>query len=267
MFAPPSSAGPSGEPSSPASDAAVRSLALSVRDLIKKFGEISALDHVTLDVPSGQVLGLLGPNGAGKTTLIRILLGLTRPTAGEASVLGHPPGDPLVRRRVGYMPQDLAVYMDLSVLENIELFGRLYGVSGQRLRARAREVLTLVRLTERQHSLVADLSGGMRRRVSLAAALLADPDLLLLDEPTVGVDPELRFEFWEFFRRLTKSGKTVVLTTHYLEEANRADHVVFLHAGTILAIGAPADVKTRTGTETLDDAFLRLVRDRAPGSG
>lgn len=267
MSAPPSSAGPPSERPSSASAAGVPPPAISVRELVKRFGEVPALDRVTLEVPSGQVLGLLGPNGAGKTTLIRILLGLTRPTAGEASVLGRPPSDPAGRARVGYMPQDLAVYMDLSVTENVELFGRLYGVSGERLRARAREVLALVRLTERRHSLVADLSGGMRRRVSLAAALVADPELLLLDEPTVGVDPELRFEFWEFFHRLTQDGKTVVLTTHYLEEANRADRVVFLHAGTVLATGAPAEVKARTQTETLDDAFLRLVRDRAHGSG
>ena len=241
--------------------------AISVRGLSKRFGEVTALDSVSLEVPSAQVLGLLGPNGAGKTTLIRILLGLTRPTAGSATVLGRPAGGPEVRARVGYMPQDLAVYADLSVEENVELFGRLYGVHGARLRERTREVLDLVRLAERRRSLVSELSGGMRRRVSFAAALLADPELLLLDEPTVGVDPELRSEFWEYFHRLTESGKTVVLTTHYLEEANRADRVVFLHAGSVLATGAPSDVKIRTGTENLEDAFLRLVRNRPKGVG
>jgi ABC-2 type transport system ATP-binding protein len=240
--------------------------AISVRDLVKKFGEVTALDHVTVDVTPGQVLGLLGPNGAGKTTLIRILLGLARPTSGAAYLLGEPAGARSVRPRVGYMPQDLAVYLDLSVQENIELFGRLYGVARARLREREREVLQLVRLTERRRSLVSELSGGMRRRVSLAAALLADPDLLLLDEPTVGVDPELRSEFWEFFGRLTReSGKTVVLTTHYLEEANRADRVVFLNAGRVLATGAPGELKARTGTENLEDAFLRLVREQSRG--
>ena len=244
------------------------STAISVRDLVKKFGDVTALDRVTLDVPTGQVLGLLGPNGAGKTTLIRILLGLTRPTSGQARLLGEPAGARAVRPRVGYMPQDLAVYLDLSVQENVELFGRLYGFPRARLRDREREVLELVRLTERRRSLVSELSGGMRRRVSLAAALLADPDLLLLDEPTVGVDPELRFEFWEFFHRLTQEGgKTVVLTTHYMEEANRADSVVFLNAGRVLATGAPAELKARTETENLEDAFLRLVREQARGGG
>ena len=239
--------------------------AISVHDLRKEFGEVTALAGVTLDVPSGVVLGLLGPNGAGKTTLIRILLGLTRPTAGSATVLGHALEDRSLRARVGYMPQDTAVYTDLTVEENLSLFGRLYGIGGVSLRNRAREVLELVRLTERRRSLVAQLSGGMRRRVSFAAALLPDPELLLLDEPTVGVDPELRAEFWEYFHRLTESGKTIVLTTHYLEEANRADQVVFLYTGHVLATGSPDEVKARTGAATLEDAFLRTVRERAGG--
>jgi len=241
--------------------------AISVHRLGKKFGEVTALDNVTLEIPYGVVLGLLGPNGAGKTTLIRILLGLTRPTTGDAAVLGRPVDHRSARERVGYMPQDLAVYTDLTVEENLDLFGRLYGLGGERLRARSREVLALVRLTERRRSLVAELSGGMRRRVSFAAALLPDPDLLLLDEPTVGVDPELRSEFWEYFHRLTESGKTIVLTTHYLEETNRADRVVFLHAGAILATGSPEEVKARTGAPSLEDAFLRLVRARTGGVG
>ncbi len=157
------------------------------------------------------------------------------------------------------------MYTDLTVEENLALFGRLYGLRGERLQARSREVLALARLAERRKSLVAELSGGMRRRVSFAAALLPDPDLLLLDEPTVGVDPELRSEFWEYFHRLTENGKTIVLTTHYLEEANRADRVVFLHAGTILATGTPEETKARTGASTLEETFLRLVRARAGG--
>jgi len=261
----PVSSAASPEPGTPSVSAApYRPLAISVHELVKKFGEVTALDRVTLEVPTGQVLGLLGPNGAGKTTLIRILLGLARPTSGEAFLLGAPAGTREVRPRVGYMPQDLAVYLDLTAEENVELFGRLFGVHGRPLRERTREVLDLVQLSERRRSLVHELSGGMRRRVSLAAALVADPDLLLLDEPTVGVDPELRSEFWEFFHRLTEHGKTVVLTTHYLEEANRADRVVFLHTGTVLAVGAPKEMKARTGTENLEDAFLRLVRERAP---
>ncbi len=259
----PATASPRASTSGSGADGSVP--AISVRSLGKKFGEVTALANVTLDVPSGVVLGLLGPNGAGKTTLIRILLGLTRPTTGAASIFGQSVDRRSARAHVGYMPQELAVYTDLTVEENLALFGRLYGLRGERLQARSREVLALARLAERRKSLVAELSGGMRRRVSFAAALLPDPDLLLLDEPTVGVDPELRSEFWEYFHRLTENGKTIVLTTHYLEEANRADRVVFLHAGTILATGTPEETKARTGASTLEETFLRLVRARAGG--
>ena len=236
--------------------------AIGCRGLTKRFGTVVALDRLDLEVPRGVLLGLLGPNGAGKTTLIRILLGLATITDGRATLLGAEVPSKAVLPRVGYMPQNLAVYPDLTVGENVELFGRLFGVVGDRLQRRTSEVLDLVRLAGRRHDLVLELSGGMQRRVSFAAALVADPDLLLLDEPTVGVDPELRSEFWQYFHRLTEAGKTVVLTTHYLEEANRADRVVFLHAGTVLATGAPAEIKARTGTANLEDAFLAMVRMR-----
>jgi ABC-2 type transport system ATP-binding protein len=239
--------------------------AISVHRLGKKFGEVTALADVSLEIPSGVVLGLIGPNGAGKTTLIRILLGLTRPTTGDASLFGRPVEDRSLRARVGYMPQEVAVYHDLTVEENLDLFGRLYGLGGTYLREREQGVLTLVDLADRRRSLVAELSGGMRRRVSFAAALLPDPELLLLDEPTVGVDPELRSQFWEYFHGLTGVGKTIVLTTHYLEEAARADRVVCLYAGAVLATGSPEEVKARTGAASLEDAFLRLVRARAGG--
>ena len=232
------------------------------REVTKRFGTVTALDRLNLEVPRGVLLGLLGPNGAGKTTLIRILLGLTTLTDGHATVLGAKVPSKSVLPRIGYMPQNLAVYSDLTVEENIELFGRLFGIVGDRLRRRTSEILDLVRLADRRHSLLMELSGGMQRRVSFAAALVSDPDLLLLDEPTVGVDPELRSDFWRYFHRLTEAGRTVVLTTHYLEEANRADRVVFLHAGSVLAMGSPAEIKARTGTSNLEDAFLEMVRER-----
>lgn len=234
--------------------------AVLCKNLSKNFREVQALDGLTLLIPKGVTFGLLGPNGAGKTTCLRLWLGLTPPSDGVAFVLGRalPPWD--VLPRIGYMPQDLAIYPDLSVEENLALFGRLAGMEAEAIERRTDEVLRLVDIAERRGDPVAHLSGGMRRRTSLATALLHDPDLLLLDEPTVGVDPELRAAFWDFFRELTRRGKTVLITTHYMEEAAHCDFVGLLHRGRLLAHGAPQAVKERTGSDNLDDAFLALVR-------
>jgi len=167
--------------------------------------------------------------------------------------------------KIGYMPQDLAVYLDLTVAENLALFGRLVGMEEDAIEKRTDEVLKLVDIAERRDSLVSTLSGGMRRRASLAAALLHDPDLLLLDEPTVGVDPELRAAFWVYFRDLTRRGKTVLITTHYMEEASNCDLAALLHRGRLLILGEPGTIKARTGTSNLDDAFLALVREANAG--
>jgi len=234
--------------------------AIVSKGLSKSFGPIRALRDLTLLVPRGTIFGLLGPNGAGKTTSIRLWLGLAAPTAGTAFVLGRriPPRD--VLPKIGYMPQDVAVYGDLTVGENLALFGRLVGMDEATIEDRTGEVLGLVGIAPRRHDLVSTLSGGMKRRTSLAAALLHDPDLLLLDEPTVGVDPELRAAFWTYFHELTERGKTVLITTHYMEEAARCDRVALLHQGRLLARGPPAGIKERTHTANLDDAFLALVR-------
>ena len=227
---------------------------------MKRFGDVTALRGLDLEVPRGTLLGLLGPNGAGKTTLIRILLGLTPMTEGRATLLGAVVPSRDVLPRIGYMPQNLAIYPDLKVRQNLELFGRLYGMPRDRLEARKEDVLRLVHLEHRRSSRVSELSGGMQRRVSLAAALLTDPELLLLDEPTVGVDPALRAEFWGYFGALSREGRTVVMTTHYMEEAVQCERVAMLHEGRVLAYDTPAAVKERTGTDTLDAAFLALVR-------
>lgn len=241
----------------------VGGVAISCRQVRKQFGTVAALRGINLEVPSGTLLGLLGPNGAGKTTLIRILLGLTRMTSGTASVLGVAVPSSSVLPRIGYMPQNLAIYPDLKVRQNLELFGRLYGIHREERRRRVAEVLELVRLADRRETRVVQLSGGTQRRVSLAAALLTDPELLLLDEPTVGIDPELRAEFWEYFHRLARAGKTVVMTTHYMEEATQCDQVAMMHNGQILAFDTPGAVKRLTQSATMDDAFLVLVRASA----
>jgi ABC-2 type transport system ATP-binding protein len=228
----------------------------------KRFGAVQALIRLDLDVPEGVTFGLIGPNGAGKTTAIRLWLGLTPPTSGTAEVLGHPIPPTPVLPRIGYMPQSLAVYEELTAVENLALFGRLMGMEEDAIHRRMDEMLTFVELAERRADLVSTLSGGMKRRVSLAATFLHDPDLLLLDEPTVGVDPELRDEFWSFFRELTSRGKTVLITTHYMEEASRCDLVGLLFRGRLLARGDPSAIKERTGAENLEDAFLHLVRGK-----
>ncbi len=236
--------------------------AIESHGLSKHFGPVQALQNIDLVVPRGMTFGLLGPNGAGKTTSIRLWLGLTKPTSGTAHVLGHEIPPRAVLPRIGYMPQDLAIYMDLTVAENLALFGRLVGLDEATIERRTDAVLKFMDISERRGELVATLSGGMRRRTSLAATLLHNPDLLLLDEPTVGLDPELRASFWSFFRRLTERGKTVLITTHYMEEAAKCDSVGLLHRGRLLVCDAPAAVKDRTQTENLDDAFLALIRGR-----
>jgi len=237
--------------------------AILCRGVVKRFGSLAALAGVTLEVPSGSVLGLLGPNGAGKTTLIRILLGLTSMTEGTAEVLGVPVPPRSVLERIGYMPQNRAIYTDLTVEQNLRFFGRLQGLDRSTLSARIDEVLSRVALGDRRRSLVSELSGGMQRRVSLAGALLTDPDLLLLDEPTVGVDPELRAEFWEYFRELARRGRTVVMTTHYMQEATECSQVAMLHAGELVAFDTPEGIRSTAGAASMDEAFLQLVRRRS----
>ena len=239
--------------------------AIVCKELSKSFGRVRALDRLSLLVPKGVTFGLLGPNGAGKTTSIRIWIGLTAADAGTAYVLGKRVPPRAVLPRIGYMPQEAAVYGDLTVEENLSLFGRLVGMDEGSIDRRADDVLKLVELDARRDDLVSTLSGGMKRRTSLAIAFLHDPDLLLLDEPTVGVDPELRDVFWRFFATLTSRGKTVLITTHYMEEAARCNEVALLHHGLLLAHGPPDRIKDRTHTGNLDDAFLALVRGSGVG--
>ena len=240
--------------------ASQRELAVSCQGVTKHFGSLVAVDDLTLEVPKGTLLGLLGPNGAGKTTLIRILLGLTRISKGKAEVLGESLPSKLILPHLGYMPQNLAIYLDLTVEQNLLLFGRLQGLRGDLLASRIDESLKRVVLSDRRGDMVSHLSGGMQRRVSLAAAILPDPKLLFLDEPTVGVDPQLRSEFWDYFRHISDLGRTVVMTTHYMEEATQCNLVAMMHEGRILAFDTPAAIKEQTNTATMDDAFLALVR-------
>lgn len=233
--------------------------AVELRNLVKRFGGFTALDGLTLSLPRGQVYGLLGPNGSGKTTAIRILVGLERATSGEAFALGRRVPDRALAARIGYMPQETALYQDLTVAENLELFGELYGMERGLLRKRMDELLSLVDLAAWRDAVVHTLSGGMRHRTSLVAALLHDPDLLILDEPTVGVDPELRASFWGYFDALAARGVTVLITTHYMDEARNCARIGLLRRGRLIAEGTPQALMAQAGTDDLEKAFLRLA--------
>ena len=235
---------------------------VEVHDLVKKFDGLRALDGLSVTIPAGIIYGLLGPNGAGKTTLIRALIGLTRPDSGTVRVFGRPmPQDgPAVRARTGYMTQVPALYNELSVMENADFFARIFGLSdaGER-KARIREVLDLVELTDRAGSPIHQLSGGLRQRASLACTLVPGPRLLLLDEPTVGVDPQLRYAFWTYFRRLADDGVTLIVSSHVMDEAERCDRLGLIRAGRVLAEGTAAGLRAQSGQPTLEAAFLALA--------
>jgi ABC-2 type transport system ATP-binding protein len=230
--------------------------------LTKRFGTLVAVDAIDLRVAAGRIVGLLGPNGSGKTTLIRLLLGLLRADAGRVEVLGRRVPDRSRLAEIGYMPQSDGIYPELTVWENVRFFGDLYGGLAP---GRAAEVLELVELADRRRSLVADLSGGMRRRLSLACALVHRPSLLFLDEPTVGVDPALRATFWAHFRSLAAAGTTILVSSHVMDEADRCDELVFMRAGRVIARGSGAELRAAAGTTDLEAAFLRFAGLAADG--
>jgi ABC-2 type transport system ATP-binding protein len=233
--------------------------AVEVDAVSKRFGPIVALDKATLQIRRGEVYGLLGPNGAGKTTLIRSLVGLVAPEEGTVTVLGQRMPRLDVLARVGYMTQQAALYPDLSAEENVHFFGAINGrVDG------VRDALELVDLWDRRKSVVGTLSGGMRTRCSLACALVHKPELLLLDEPTVGVDPLLRIQLWDRFRKMAASGTSILISSHVMDEAERCDRLGLIRFGRLLAEGTVAELKARAGVERLEDAFLKLSEVREP---
>jgi ABC-2 type transport system ATP-binding protein len=236
------------------------SKAVAFDKVVKTYNKtFKALDGLTFSIEEGELYGLIGPNGAGKTTAIRVLTGLQRATSGEAKVLGYSPQDPAVRPLVGYMPQETALYLDLSVRENLQLFGRLYDLNKHELEERIADLLGFVNLTDWADKVITQLSGGMQHRASLAAALLPKPKLLVLDEPTVGVDPELRATFWARFADMLKDGTTILITTHYMDEAMRCQRVGLVNHGKLVAEGNPEELVKRAGVKTLEDAFLKLA--------
>ena len=229
--------------------------AIETRDLHKTFGEIHAVDGVDLSFPAGRIYGLLGPNGSGKTTLIRLMAGLAVATSGTVTVLGtRMPSRPLLAR-IGYMTQSDGLYAELSVWENLKFFAAM---SGQRDDAAIAEILDVVELGDRRNTPILELSGGMRRRLSLACALVHRPAVVFLDEPTVGVDPVLRYQLWDHFRRLATGGTTLVVSSHVMDEGDRCDELVLIRAGRVLTTGSGTEIRRQAGTPDLESAFLKL---------
>ena len=229
-----------------------------------RYGRQQVLNGMSLRVPAGEVFGILGASGSGKTTVIRLLVGLLKPRSGKVRVLGEAPS-PRLAHRIGYMPQLNALYLELSVQENVDFFARMQGLTGSsRRRAAVEEVIGLVGLWEQRKDTILRLSGGMRQRVSLAIALVHKPDLLLLDEPTVGLDPELRASFWDHFHKLAAAGTTLIISSHVMDDAAHCHRLGFLRDGRVIAEGSPATLRAATGRAdaTLEDAFLYFVRKR-----
>ena len=237
-------------------------VAVEAHALHKAFGPIRAVDGIDLALEPGRIYGLLGPNGSGKTTLIRLLAGLARPTSGEVRILGTSmPSRPMLGK-IGYMPQSEALYPDLSVAENLGFFAALQGATG---RDAIERVLGLVELGDRKGSPVLQLSGGMRRRLSLACTLVHEPPIMFLDEPTVGVDPALRVQFWAHFRRLAADGTTILVASHVMDEADRCDELLFIRSGRVIAQGSGTELRATAGTDNLETAFLQFAGLDADG--
>jgi len=228
-------------------------VAVEVTGVTKAFGAMTVLDRVDLRVEAGEIYGLLGPNGAGKTTLIRAIVGLVRPDSGSITVFGRRIPDRQVLAEVGYMTQASAVYADLTVEENVRFFAAIHGAA-----QKAAGVIAAVGLDDRARSIVSTLSGGMRQRVSLACALVNAPRLLLLDEPTVGVDPQLRAQLWSYFRGMADQGTAIIISSHVMDEAERCDRLGLMRAGLLLAEGTSAELRHRAEVSNLEDAFLKL---------
>lgn len=222
-------------------------------------GRVQALKGVSLELPAGKITGLIGPSGAGKTTLIRSIVGLLKTPSGAVKVFGRPAGSATLRQTVAYMAQDLSVYSDLTVKENLIYFARMKGQNRRQAQATVKELLETTDMTDKANTIVNDLSGGQQQRVSLAVALIGRPKLLALDEPTVELDPVLRSNLWKLFHRLAAAGTTLIISSHSMDEASRCDDLVLIRGGEVIAHSKPGKLLEDTKTESVEQAFLKLV--------
>ena len=233
-------------------------LAIRIMNVVKVYGSRRVLDNISLEVEDSTTYALLGPNGSGKTTLINIVLGIINPTSGEVLIRDKPPKNPQARKNIGYCPQDPSLFERLTGMENLLLFSEIYGLNKSDAKKRINELLDKLDVTNYKNMLVAKYSGGMKKKLALAAALIHDPDILILDEPTTGMDPNSRRSVWEILEEYKREGKTILLSTHYMEEADRlADIVGIIYEGKIIAEGAPEDLKKRYGPRSV--LLLKLL--------
>jgi ABC-2 type transport system ATP-binding protein len=236
--------------------------AILARDLTRTFGKFVAVDHITFDVKAGEVFGFLGANGAGKTTAIRMLTGLLAPSSGSASVAGHDVSADTesVKRAIGYMSQRFSLYEDLTVKENIRLYGGIYDLTDQQIDERMEDIVERLGLERMARTLVRDIPLGWKQKLAFSVALLHRPSVVFLDEPTSGVDPITRRQFWELIYETARGGTTVLVTTHYMDEAEYCDRISIMVAGRIAALGTPVELKQKSGVPSIDELFVRLAR-------
>lgn len=236
--------------------------AIQTSGLSKEFSGFRAVNNLNLKVKKGEIYGLLGPNGAGKTTLIKILCSILTPSSGKAQILGKTIPDENISSEIGYMPQETGIYLGLTVEQNLKFYGRIFGLKNEEIIKRQGELLKFVDLMDKKREMAENLSGGMKHRLSLACTLLHQPRILFLDEPTVGVDPELRVSFWNYFQELRKQGTTILITTHYMDEARHCDRIGFMQQGNLIAEDNPLEILMKTGKDSLEDAFLDFSKNK-----
>ncbi|MEL6251717.1 MAG: ABC transporter ATP-binding protein [Bacteroidota bacterium] len=236
--------------------------AIEIKDLTKKFGDFTAVNAINLKVSKGEIFGFLGANGAGKTTAIRMLTGLSMPSSGEANIAGFDvyKQRESIKENIGYMSQKFSLYGDLSIRQNIRFYGGIYGLSRKEIRAKTEQILEELQLEEYADKVVEELPLGWKQRLAFAVSNVHDPAIVFLDEPTGGVDPVTRRQFWEMIYESAAKGVTIFVTTHYMDEAEYCDRICIMVAGKIEALGTPQELKQRFDTDNMDEVFLKLVR-------
>lgn len=237
--------------------------AISIKNLTKQFGDFTAVNDLSFDIPKGKIFGFLGPNGSGKSTTIRMICGVLRPTSGEGKVLGYDlvKESENIKQNIGYMSQKFSLYEDLTVEENLDFYGNIYMIPKDKLEERKKELIQMANLKGKEKSLAGTLSGGWKQRLALGCSLIHNPSLLVLDEPTAGVDPVSRREFWHTITSLVKGGITVLVTTHYMDEASICDIIGFIYNSKLITIDTPQALYKQHGIDNLEEIFINYVKE------